>query len=128
LTENGARVAEVKASGTLQRFNPAAFGSPLPGSINGAFDASGRAGANWRGALNLALQPSTLASAPLWGHARLAADRQHVSNADVDVHLGPNVIAASGASTPASLARSAPISLARCVAMARWPGRWRCRR
>jgi translocation and assembly module TamB len=96
LTENGARVAEVKASGTLQRFNPAAFGSPLPGSINGAFDASGRAGANWRGALNLALQPSTLASAPLWGHARLAADRQHVSNADVDVHLGPNVIAASG--------------------------------
>jgi translocation and assembly module TamB len=95
--ENGQRVAEVKASGALQRFNPAAFGSPLPGSINGTFNGSGRAGANWRGALDLALQQSTLANAPLWGHARLAADRQHVSNADVDLHLGPNVLAASGA-------------------------------
>jgi translocation and assembly module TamB len=90
------RAAEVKASGTAQRFNPAAFGSPLAGSINGAFDASGRAGADWHGALNLALQPSTLSNSPLWGHAKLAADRQHISNADVDLHLGPNVLAASG--------------------------------
>jgi translocation and assembly module TamB len=96
-SENGQRVAEARASGTLQRFNPAAFGSPLPGSINGSFSGSGRAGANWRGALDLALERSTLANAPLWGHAKLAADRQHVSNADVDLHLGPNLLAASGA-------------------------------
>jgi translocation and assembly module TamB len=90
------RVVEVKASGTAQRFNPAAFGSFLPGSINGAFDASGRLGPDWRGALNLALQPSTLSNAPLWGYAKLAADARHVSNADVDLHIGPNVLNARG--------------------------------
>jgi translocation and assembly module TamB len=94
--EDGKRVPEVKASGSLQRFNPATFGSPLAGSISGSFDGSGRLGANWHGALALALEPSTLAGAPLWGHAKLAADRQRVSNADVDLHLGPNVLAASG--------------------------------
>jgi translocation and assembly module TamB len=31
----------------MQKLNPAAFGSPLAGSINGAFDASGRSGADW---------------------------------------------------------------------------------
>lgn len=92
----GANGPEVKATGNAQRFNPAAFGAPLAGSINGAFDASGRGGANWAGALNLALQPSTLNKSPLTGYARLAADRQHVSNADVDLHVGPNVIAAKG--------------------------------
>jgi translocation and assembly module TamB len=92
----GARVAEVKASGSAQRFNPAAVGSPLPGSINGAFDAGGRLGPDWRGSLNLALQPSTLSNAPLSGHAKLTADAQHVSNADVDLHLGPNVVTARG--------------------------------
>jgi translocation and assembly module TamB len=94
--ENGKRVPEARASGTLQGFNPATFGSPLPGSISGSFDGSGRLGANWHGALALALQPSTLAGAPFWGHAKLAADRQRVSNADLDLHLGPNVLAASG--------------------------------
>ncbi|MFC0132254.1 hypothetical protein CR105_15875 [Massilia eurypsychrophila] len=92
----GARVVEAKASGSAQRFNPAAFGAFLPGSINGTFDASGRSGADWRGAVNLALQPSTLSNAPLWGHARLAADARHVSNADIDLHVGPNVVAAKG--------------------------------
>jgi translocation and assembly module TamB len=92
----GANGPEVKATGTAQRFNPATFGSPLAGSINGSFDASGRAGANWAGALNLALEPSTLGSSPLTGYARLSADRQHVSNADVDLHVGANVIAAKG--------------------------------
>ncbi|WP_332879330.1 translocation/assembly module TamB domain-containing protein [Massilia sp. S19_KUP03_FR1] len=92
----GASGPEVKATGTAQRFNPATFGSPLAGSINGSFDASGRAGANWTGALNLALQPSTLGSSPLTGYAKLSADRQHVSNADVDLHVGANLIAAKG--------------------------------
>ena len=92
----GANGPEVKANGTAQHFNPATFGSPLAGSINGSFDASGRGGANWAGALNLALQPSTLGSSPLTGYAKLAADREHVSNADVDLHVGANVIAAKG--------------------------------
>lgn len=91
-----ARFVEVKANGNMARFNPAAFGSPLPGSINGAFAASGRSGADWRGALDLKVVDSTLAKSPFWGHARLNADRRHISNADVDLHVGPNVIAANG--------------------------------
>ncbi|WP_075794387.1 translocation/assembly module TamB domain-containing protein [Massilia putida] len=93
----GARVVEVKAQGDMQRLNPAAFGSPLAGSINGGFTASGRTGANMGGAVDLALQDSTLSKSPLWGHAKLAADKRRVSNADVDLHLGGNVVAASGA-------------------------------
>jgi translocation and assembly module TamB len=92
-----AKVAELKASGSMQKLNPAAFGSPLAGSINGAFDASGRSGANMGGSLNLTLQQSTLSNSPLWGVAKLTADKQHVSNADVDLHLGANVVAAKGA-------------------------------
>jgi translocation and assembly module TamB len=93
----GTRVVEVTAKGDMQRLNPAAFGSPLAGSINGGFTASGRTGANMGGAVDLALQDSTLSKSPLWGHAKLAADKHHVSNADVDLHLGGNVVAASGA-------------------------------
>ena len=91
-----ARFVEAKANGNMARFNPAAFGSPVPGSINGAFAASGRSGADWRGALDLKVEDSTLAKSPFWGHARLNADRRHISNADVDLHVGPNVVAAKG--------------------------------
>jgi translocation and assembly module TamB len=92
-----AKVVEVKASGSMQKLNPAAFGSPFAGSINGNFDASGRTGANMGGSVNLTLQQSTLSNSPLWGHAKLTADQRHVSNADVDLHLGANVVAARGA-------------------------------
>jgi translocation and assembly module TamB len=92
----GARVVQLKTTGSAQRFNPAAFGSPLAGSVNGNFDASGRLGKDWGGAVNLMLQPSTLSNSPLSGHARLVADSRHVSNADVDLHVGPNVLAARG--------------------------------
>jgi translocation and assembly module TamB len=92
-----ARVAELKASGSMQKLNPAAFGSPFGGSINGAFDASGRSGANMGGSVNLTLQQSTLSNSPLSGIARITADKRHVSNADIDLHLGANVVAARGA-------------------------------
>ena len=94
--KDGARFIEVAAKGSMQGLNPAAFGSFLPGSVNGTFDANGRAGPDWRGSVNLALQPSTLANAPFSGYAKLAADKRHVSNADVDLHLGPNVVTAKG--------------------------------
>ncbi|MCA1247525.1 translocation/assembly module TamB domain-containing protein [Massilia sp. MS-15] len=92
----GARFVEAKLSGAMARFNPAAFGSPLAGSVNGNFTASGRSGADWRGALDLRVQDSTLSNSPLWGHARISADRRHISNADVDLHVGANVVAAKG--------------------------------
>jgi translocation and assembly module TamB len=93
-----ARVVEVKAKGGMQRLNPAAFGSPLAGSISGSFDANGRTGANMGGSVNLdILRESTLSNSPLWGYARVSADKRHVSSADVDLHLGGNVVAAKGA-------------------------------
>ncbi|SHH63928.1 translocation/assembly module TamB domain-containing protein [Massilia sp. CF038] len=92
----GQRVAEVDLKGMARAFNPAAFGDLTTGSINAGFDGGGRLGADWRGALNLTLEPSTLANAPLWGYAKLKADAAHVSNADVDLHLGPNILAAKG--------------------------------
>lgn len=93
-----ARVVEVRAKGDMQRLNPAAFGSPLAGSISGNFDASGKTGADMGGSVNLTLlRESTLSNSPLWGTAKLTADKRHVSNADVDLHLGANVIAAKGA-------------------------------
>ncbi|HEX8787730.1 MAG TPA: hypothetical protein VF793_16215, partial [Telluria sp.] len=95
--KEGARVAELKASGSMQRFNPAAFGSPFAGSINGAFEASGHSGADMGGSINLTLQQSTLSNSPLWGYAKLTADKRHVSDADVDLHLGGNVVGARGA-------------------------------
>ncbi|OON59724.1 hypothetical protein B0920_20795 [Massilia sp. KIM] len=92
----GAKAVELKASGSAKGFNPAAFGSPLAGSINAVFDASGRAAKDWRGALDLRIQDSTLSKSPFWGHAKLAADPRHISNADIDLHVGPNVVAAKG--------------------------------
>ena len=94
--KDGARVVEVKATGNMSSFNPAAFGSPLAGSINGAFSAGGRLGESWSGALDLALQPSTLNNSPLTGYAKLNADSRRVSSADVDLRVGPNVVTAKG--------------------------------
>jgi translocation and assembly module TamB len=96
--KEGARTITVKASGTARKFNPAAFGSPLAGSINGDFVVNGSSGPGKpRGAVDLTiLQDSSLANAPLWGTAKLQADERHVANADVDLHLGPNVVTAKG--------------------------------
>ncbi|UUZ56417.1 hypothetical protein LP419_15165 [Massilia sp. H-1] len=97
-----ASALEADAKGIARAFNPAAFGDLLPGSVNASFDASGHAGADWRAALNLTIEPSTLANAPLWGYARLTADAARVSNADIDLHVGPNILAAKGSFGSAS--------------------------
>ncbi len=86
----------VKTSGSARGFDPAVFGSPLAGNINGKFDASGRFGKDWSGSAGVTLEPSTLSNAPLWGHARVGASSQRISSADIDLHIGPNVIAANG--------------------------------
>lgn len=94
--KDGSRSVEVKAAGSASQFNPAAFGSFLPGSINATFDGAGSLSKDWRGNLNLVLQPSTLGTSPLTGYAKLAADKRHVSNADIDLRLGVNVLNAKG--------------------------------
>lgn len=88
--------AELKVSGSAQRINPAAFGPYTAGSINADFSGSGKLGADWRAALDLKLQPSTLSGAALSGYARLAADHARIDNADIDLHLGVNSVQARG--------------------------------
>ena len=94
--KDGARTVSIKADGAARKFNPAAFGSPMAGSINGDFAVNGTLGAQPRGTVNLKLQDSTLSNAPLWGTLAISADQRHVGNANVDLHLGPNVLAAKG--------------------------------
>jgi translocation and assembly module TamB len=88
---------ELQVKGTAQRLNPATFGAYPSGNIGADFDASARLTSDWRVAVNLALQPSTLGAAPLTGYAKVVADAVHVEKADVDLHLGPNSITAGGA-------------------------------
>jgi translocation and assembly module TamB len=89
---------EISLNATAQSVNPAAFGAYASGSINGAVKAEFKspASGDWRLALTLALQPSTLSNAPLAGHADIVADARHVTKLDVDLKLGPNAVQANG--------------------------------
>ncbi|MET3133543.1 translocation and assembly module TamB [Oxalobacteraceae bacterium GrIS 1.11] len=89
-------IPELKLSGSAQRFNPAAFGPYPAGAVNADFNGGGKLGADWRLALNLALQPSTLSNAALSGYAKVAADASRIESADLDLHLGANRLTASG--------------------------------
>jgi translocation and assembly module TamB len=89
---------EITVSGSARRVNPAAFAAQAPaGNLNATFAGNARLAADWRANLDLDFAPSTLVTAPLTGHARIAADFRHVDKADVDLHLGPNVLSAQGA-------------------------------
>jgi translocation and assembly module TamB len=90
------RAPEFKVTGSAAKINPAAFGAPSAGSVNADFSASGRLSADWRVNTDVRLQPSTLGTAPLTGHARMDASSARVENADVDLHLGPNALQAKG--------------------------------
>lgn len=87
---------ELKVNGTIQRLNPASFGAAQAGAINATFSGDARLADDWRAALNLALQPSTLANSPLSGHARLTASKGAISNADIDLQLAANSLQAKG--------------------------------
>jgi translocation and assembly module TamB len=91
------RQLELKATGSAQRFNPAAFGAYPAGAVNADFSGNAVLAADWRAALDLKLQPSTLSGAALSGYARLAADPRHIGSADVKLQLGPNSLQAQGA-------------------------------
>ena len=91
-----AKVPELNMTGTVQRFNPAAFGAAQAGAINAAFTADARLSADWRAGLNLTLQPSTLSNAPLSGYAKLSANAKDISTADIDLRLGANSLVAKG--------------------------------
>nr|WP_315259639.1 translocation/assembly module TamB domain-containing protein [uncultured Duganella sp.] len=87
---------ELKLSGTIQRLNPASFGAAQAGAINATFGGDARLSGDWRAAVNLALQPSTFANAPLSGYAKLTASKGAISNADIDLHLASNSLQAKG--------------------------------
>ncbi|SDH17409.1 MULTISPECIES: translocation/assembly module TamB domain-containing protein [unclassified Duganella] len=87
---------ELKLTGSIQRLNPASFGAAQAGAINATFSGDARLAGDWRAALNLALQPSTFANAPLSGYAKLTASKGAISNADIDLHLASNSLQAKG--------------------------------
>lgn len=87
---------ELKMTGSIQRVNPASFGAAQAGAINATFSGDARLSADWRAVVNLALQPSTFANAPLSGHAKLTASKGAISNADIDLHLASNSLQAKG--------------------------------
>lgn len=92
------RAIEIRRlNASARHFSPAAFGPYPAGDINAAIQGSARLGSDWRVALDLALQGSTLAGAPLSGHANIAADPAHIARADLGLWLGPNNIEAHGA-------------------------------
>ncbi|MYN29388.1 translocation/assembly module TamB domain-containing protein [Duganella levis] len=87
---------ELKLSGTVQRFNPLSFGAAQAGSVNANFSGDARLSSDWRAGVNLTLQPSTFANAPLSGYAKLTASKGSVNNADIDLHLATNSLQAKG--------------------------------
>ncbi len=92
---------EVKASGTAQKIDPAAFGPYGVGNINGGFNvsyASGQGGG--RALFDVALQPSTYGGAPLTGYAKGGVEpgqAPRVAGIDIDLKLGPNSARVQGA-------------------------------
>ncbi|MES2151790.1 MAG: translocation/assembly module TamB domain-containing protein [Pseudomonadota bacterium] len=94
---DAAHQPQLTLEGTARGLNPLAFGAPLAGSVNASFDADASIGAHWRAALNVALQPSTLAGAPVAGFAHLSGDARRLARAELELHLGANVAAAKGA-------------------------------
>ena len=90
------KTPELKMNGSIQRLNPAAFGAAQAGSVNAAFTADARLASDWRAGVNLTLQPSTFANAPLSGYAKLNADKNSISNADIDLRLAANSLQAKG--------------------------------
>ncbi|RFP13982.1 hypothetical protein D0T25_22950 [Duganella sp. BJB488] len=90
------KTPELKMNGAIQRLNPAAFGAAQAGSVNATFTADARLAADWRAGVNLTLQPSTFANAPLSGYARFSADKDSIDNADIDLRLASNSLQAKG--------------------------------
>jgi len=87
---------ELKMNGSVQRLNPASFGAAQSGAVNAVFSADARLAGDWRAGVNLTLQPSTFANAPLSGYAKLTAAKGSISDADVDLRLASNSLQAKG--------------------------------
>lgn len=90
------KIPEVKMTGSVQRLNPAAFGAAQSGAINATFTADAQLSDDWRAGLNLTLQPSTLASAPLSGYAKLTVGKDDIRDTDIDLRLATNRLLAKG--------------------------------
>ncbi|HEX7986648.1 MAG TPA: hypothetical protein VF616_24250, partial [Duganella sp.] len=90
------KIPEVKMTGSVQRLNPAAFGAAQSGAINATFTADAQLSDDWRAGLNLTLQPSTLASAPLSGYAKLTVGKDDIRDTDIDLRLATNRLLTKG--------------------------------
>ena len=94
---DAARAPAFKGSGSVSDLDPSAFGAYPPGDVSARFDVTAQLGANWRAAVNLALEKSALSNSPLSGSARLELESQGNTHADLTLRLGANTLSARGA-------------------------------
>jgi translocation and assembly module TamB len=84
------------ASGSVQRFNPARFGTYPAADLNAAFQLDGHLLPAWQVKADVSIKPSRLFNQPLSGHAKLGADPAHLRAVDARLALGSNLISAQG--------------------------------
>lgn len=87
---------QLSLNGSAEKLDPADFGPYPAGAINGSFSVEAALAPAWRAAVQLTLQPSALAGAPLNGHARFNASAGRVEQADIALQLGQNSLLAKG--------------------------------
>jgi translocation and assembly module TamB len=85
------------AQGRLTRFDPAQFGDFPTARLNGRVEAHGHLQPQWLADLRVVLTDSSFRRAPLGGAGRLTLTPGRLSNADLRLTLGGNVLAARGA-------------------------------
>jgi translocation and assembly module TamB len=84
------------ASGSVQRFNPARFGTYPAADLNAGFQLDGHLAPSWQLAADIALKPSRLFKQPLSGHGKFGADAAHLRAVDARLALGSNLVNAKG--------------------------------
>ena len=87
---------EFQATGTLKKFNGAAFGNYPASDLNADLVASGSAGAIWRVKLAATIAESRFLAQPLSGKANLNASADAIRDVDIALMLGVNQFAARG--------------------------------
>jgi translocation and assembly module TamB len=87
---------EFSAGGSVQRFNPARFGSYPAADLNADFKLDGLLAPAWQVAADVAIKSSRLFNQPLSGHGKFGADGSHLRAVDARFSLGSNLIAAKG--------------------------------
>ncbi len=88
--------SKFRANGQMQHFDPSQFGQYPVADLNGDLKIQGQLQPQWQVQVQSRLQPSRFLQQPLSGQATVQADAQHLTNLDLNVHFGPNLVLAKG--------------------------------